>query len=63
MKNQLEQRLRKLDAERAIKPKFLVELENKQAVLKNTLFCISSATKVIEEELLKEDNKEEIKRL
>ena len=63
MKNQLEQRLRKLDAERAIKPKFLVVLENKQAVLKNALFCISSATKVIEEELLKEDNKEEVKRL
>ena len=38
MKNQLEQRLRKLDAERAIKPKFLVELENKQAVLKTLGF-------------------------
>jgi hypothetical protein len=54
MKNQLEQRLRKLKAEYATGQKSLAELENKQAVLKNTLLRISSAIKVIEEELREE---------
>ena len=51
MKHQLEQRFRKLDAEYATGQKSFAELENIQAVLKNTLFRISSAIKVIDEEL------------
>jgi hypothetical protein len=54
MKKQLEQRLRKLDAEYETGQKSLAELENQQAVLKNTLLCISSAFKVIKEELREE---------
>jgi hypothetical protein len=54
MKHQLEQHFRKLDPEYAAGQKSFAELENKKAILKNNLFRISSAIKVIDEELRKD---------
>lgn len=61
MKQQLEQRLQELKTEYASGQKALAELENKEAVLKSTLQRINGAIQVLEEELSKENSKEEIK--
>jgi uncharacterized coiled-coil protein SlyX len=61
MKQQLEQRLKDLQAEYAAGQKALAELENKQATLKTTLERISGAIQVLEEELSNESSKEENK--
>jgi len=61
MKRQLEQRLKELRAEYASGQKTLAELENKQMNLKNTLLRISNAIQALEEELSKENRKEEDK--
>ena len=61
MKQQLEHRLQELKAEYASGQKALSELENKEAALKNTLQRINGAIQVLEEELSKENSKEEIK--
>jgi septal ring factor EnvC (AmiA/AmiB activator) len=59
MKKQLEQRLKELRAEFESGQKALNELENKQMNLRDTLLRISDAIKVLEEELSKENFKEE----
>ena len=61
MKQQIEQRLKELRAEYASGQKTLAELENKQMTLRSTLLRISSAIKVLEEQLSKENSKEEDK--
>ena len=62
MKQQLEQRLKELKAEYAAGQKTLAELENKQNTLRDTLFRISGAIKVLEEELGKDGKEEETKK-
>jgi septal ring factor EnvC (AmiA/AmiB activator) len=54
MTQQLEQRLKVLRAELEAGQKMLVELESKQANLRNSLLRISGAIKVLEEEIAKE---------
>ena len=54
MKQQLEQRLKELRVEYAAGQKVHVELENKQAELRKTLFRIDSSIQVLEAELSKE---------
>lgn len=54
MKQQLEQRLKELQAEYVSGQKQLAELEDKQLNLKNTLLRLSSAIKALEEELARE---------
>jgi septal ring factor EnvC (AmiA/AmiB activator) len=56
MAQQLEQRLKELRAEYESGQKTLAELENKQMNLRSTLLRISSAIKVLEEELAKESS-------
>jgi predicted nuclease with TOPRIM domain len=55
MKQQLEQRLKKLRAEFDSGQRTLGELEIKQANLRNTLLRISGAIQVLEEELAREN--------
>lgn len=52
-RQQLEQRLKELRAELESGRKTLVELENKQMNIRNSLLRISGAIKVTEEELSK----------
>jgi hypothetical protein len=54
MKQQLEQRLKELQAEYVSGQKQLAELEDKQLNLKNTLLRLSIAIKALEEELARE---------
>ena len=54
MKQQLEQRLNELRAELETGRKTLVELENKETNLRNSLKKISDAIEVLEEKLSKE---------
>jgi uncharacterized coiled-coil protein SlyX len=61
MKQQLEQRLKELRAEYASGQKALAELENKQTAIRSTLIRISTAIEALEEELTKENGKEENK--
>lgn len=61
MKQQLEQRLKELRTEYASGQKALAELENKQAAIRSTLIRISTAIEALEEELTKENGKEENK--
>jgi uncharacterized coiled-coil protein SlyX len=61
MKQQLEQRLKELRAEYASGQKALAELENKQAAIRSTLLRISTAIEALEEELTKENGKEDNK--
>ena len=56
MKEQLEQRLKELNAEFESGQKMLAELEAKQANMRNTLLRISGAIQVLQEELAKERN-------
>ncbi|TFG44520.1 MAG: hypothetical protein E4H43_00210 [Bacteroidia bacterium] len=58
MKQQLEQRLKELKTEFESGQKALVDLENRQADLRNTLMRISGAIQVLEEELTKESDPE-----
>ncbi len=58
MKQQLEQRLKELRAERETGQKTLDELETKEKDLRSTLLRISGAIKVLEEELTKERSSE-----
>ncbi|MEA5521394.1 hypothetical protein [Limnoraphis robusta] len=55
MKQQLEQRLQQLKAEFASGQKVLVDLEAKQANVRETLLRIQGAIQVLEEELAKVD--------
>jgi hypothetical protein len=55
MKDQLLQRLTVLKAEFEAGQRMLVELETKQAELRNTLIRISGAVQVLKEELAKAD--------
>ena len=55
MKQQLEQRLQQLKAEFASGQKVLVDLETKQANVRETLLRIQGAIQVLEEELAKVD--------
>ncbi len=55
MKQQLEQRLKKLRAEFDSGQRTLGEMEIKQANLRNTLLRISGAIQVLEEELAREN--------
>lgn len=54
MRKQLEQRIKQLKAEFEAGQRALVELETKEANLRNTLLRISGAIQVLEEELAKE---------
>jgi septal ring factor EnvC (AmiA/AmiB activator) len=56
MKEQLEQRLKELNAEFESGQKMLAELEAKQANMRTTLLRISGAIQVLQEELAKERN-------
>ena len=56
MREQLEQRLKALNAEFESGQKMLAELEAKQANMRNTLLRISGAIQVLQEELAKERN-------
>ncbi len=58
MRQQLEQRLKKLRVEFESGQKALTDLEIKQANLRNTLLRISGAVQVLEEELAKEGKPE-----
>jgi predicted nuclease with TOPRIM domain len=55
MREQLAQRLKELNAEFAAGQKMLVELEAKQANLRETLLRISGAIQVLSEELSRAD--------
>jgi hypothetical protein len=57
LKQQLEQRLKQLQAELEAGQKQLAELENKEKDLKSTLQRISGAIAVLEAELSKENSK------
>ena len=61
MKQQLEQRLKELRAEYESGQKALAELENKQTALRSTLLRINNAIQILEEELSKENIREENK--
>jgi uncharacterized coiled-coil protein SlyX len=61
MKQQLEQRLKELQAEYAAGQKALAELENKQATLRTTLERISGAIQVLEEDMSNESGNKENK--
>jgi len=59
MKEQLEKRLAELKAEFASGQKVIVELETKQANLRDTLLRISGAIQILEEEIGKANTQEE----
>ncbi|NJL79227.1 MAG: hypothetical protein HC836_20705 [Richelia sp. RM2_1_2] len=59
MKEQLEKRLAELKAEFASGQKVIVELETKQANLRDTLLRISGAIQILEEEIGKANTEEE----
>jgi len=56
MKQQLEKRLQQLKAELESGQKVLIELEAKQANVRDTLLRISGAIQVLQEELSKADD-------
>ncbi|NES65623.1 MAG: hypothetical protein F6K24_10355 [Okeania sp. SIO2D1] len=55
MKQQLEQRLKELKTEFASGQKYLADLEEKEANIRQTLLRIQGAIQVLEEELAKVD--------
>lgn len=59
MKEQLEKRLAELKAEFASGQKVIVELETKQANLRDTLLRISGAIQILEEEIGKANTEQE----
>ena len=58
MRQQIEIRLKELRAELETGRKTLVELENRQLALRQSLARISQAIKILEEELAKESKQE-----
>ena len=60
MKEQLEKRLAELKAEFASGQKAMAELETKQVNLRDTLLRISGAIQILEEEIAKANEEEEL---